>query len=92
MSDGQHSYNTWQTAASPQPPSRAEHRQCVPASKVFVTAHHTDTLPHPSRAPCNPQHVLASIRRNRVSMMGVARAQGIDYAEVQVGWQYNTGA
>ncbi|KXZ47437.1 hypothetical protein GPECTOR_35g875 [Gonium pectorale] len=28
-------------------------------------------------------HVLASIRRNRVSMMGVARAQGIDYAEIQ---------
>ncbi|GFR43630.1 hypothetical protein Agub_g4729 [Astrephomene gubernaculifera] len=28
-------------------------------------------------------HVLATIRRNRVNMMGVARAQAIDYAEVQ---------
>ncbi|KAG2445636.1 hypothetical protein HXX76_000246 [Chlamydomonas incerta] len=28
-------------------------------------------------------HVLASIRRNRVSLMGVSRAQSIDYAEVQ---------
>lgn len=30
-------------------------------------------------------NVLASIRRNRLSVMGVARAQAIDYAEIKVG-------